>query len=299
MVLILSIDHDPSTCDVIDWLVSMNKAFIRINPEDQVSVMELSLDHFIIKVNSQEIHSDDITSFWYRRGDFFHHFQDSLTMDEQIKNGIHSFLKEEYQSIFMVLHRRLSVKKSVSSIFTASANKLHVLEKAQNVGLKVPDSIVTTRKDVLLNFFQKHNQNIISKSIAGILSLRSIDGTVGVFTEQIHDDLIAKLPDQFELSLFQAKIEKRLELRVFYLKGDFFAMAIFSQLDAQTSVDFRKYNKAKPNRTVPFLLEEGLKLKLLKLMEMLHLDTGSIDLILGKDYEMYFLEVNRSSIKDI
>lgn len=292
MVLILSIDLDPSTCDVIDWLVSMNKKFIRINLEDDISLIELSLNHFVIEVNGQKIHSDVITAFWYRRGDFFHHIPDNLSANEKIKNCLHSFLREEYRSIFMVLHRRLSFGKSLSSIFTASSNKINVLENAQKVGLKVPDTIVTTRKEVLLSFYQKHNKNIISKSISGILSLHTIDGIIGVYTEQIHNDVLVKLPDSFELSLFQEKIEKRLELRVFCLKGEFYAMAIFSQLDEQTSVDFRKYNKIKPNRTVPFLLEEELKCKLSKLMKALSLDTGSIDLILGTDGDIYFLEVN-------
>ena len=35
--------------------------------------------------------------------------------------------------------------------------------------------------------------------------------------------------------------------------GTFYSSAIFSQNDPKTSVDFRNYNKDKPNRTPPYI----------------------------------------------
>ena len=69
-------------------------------------------------------------------------------------------------------------------------------------------------------------------------------------------------------------------------------MAIFSQLDTQTEVDFRKYNFEKPNRTVPYELPEGLRSKIAILMSRLGLDTGSLDLIRAADGRYIFLEVH-------
>jgi glutathione synthase/RimK-type ligase-like ATP-grasp enzyme len=69
-------------------------------------------------------------------------------------------------------------------------------------------------------------------------------------------------------------------------------MAIFSQLDSLTELDYRNYNLEKPNRTVPFSLPENIELKLELLMKGLKLDTGSIDLILNREGDYVFLEVN-------
>jgi glutathione synthase/RimK-type ligase-like ATP-grasp enzyme len=69
-------------------------------------------------------------------------------------------------------------------------------------------------------------------------------------------------------------------------------MAIFSQRDEQTRVDFRNFNKSKPNRNIPFLLPKQLKEKLTKFMKTLNLNTGSIDMIYSTKKEFVFLEVN-------
>jgi hypothetical protein len=65
-------------------------------------------------------------------------------------------------------------------------------------------------------------------------------------------------------------------------------MAIFSQRDSKTQVDFRKYNKKDPNRTVPYKLPISVEKKIVKLMKTLNLNTGSIDLLKSVNGKYYF-----------
>jgi len=99
----------------------------------------------------------------------------------------------------------------------------------------------------------------------------------------------------FAPSLIQKYIEKEYEIRSFYLRGKFYSMAIFSQQNEITKTDYRKQT-AKKNRRVPYALTKAVEEKLRKLMNMLNIDTGSIDLIKAKNGDMYFLEVNPSGI---
>lgn len=69
-------------------------------------------------------------------------------------------------------------------------------------------------------------------------------------------------------------------------------MAIFSQNDIQTNLDFRRYNKDIPNRNVPFQIPKDLEKKLAKLMLELGLNSGSIDMIYTNEKKYIFLEVN-------
>ena len=87
-------------------------------------------------------------------------------------------------------------------------------------------------------------------------------------------------------------MDKVYELRVFYLAGEFHAMAIFSQNDEQTRVDFRQYNRRRPNRNVPYRLAPELAARLRGLMDDLGLETGSIDLMVARDGREVFLEIN-------
>jgi glutathione synthase/RimK-type ligase-like ATP-grasp enzyme len=100
------------------------------------------------------------------------------------------------------------------------------------------------------------------------------------------------LPLNFFPSLFQQKIEKKYELRVFYLNNVFYSMAIFSQNDMKTKIDFRNYNYKTPNRNVPYKLPLEIESKLHLLMLQLELTTASIDLIVDLNENYVFLEVN-------
>jgi glutathione synthase/RimK-type ligase-like ATP-grasp enzyme len=52
------------------------------------------------------------------------------------------------------------------------------------------------------------------------------------------------------------------------------------------------YNFEKPNRTVPYKLSSELMEKLTLLMNDLHMESGSIDIVVTKDKRFVFLEVN-------
>lgn len=69
-------------------------------------------------------------------------------------------------------------------------------------------------------------------------------------------------------------------------------MAIFSQNDDKTKIDYRNYNKEKPNRTIPYLLPENISSRLSRMMCKLDLNSGSIDMIVTPRDEFIFLEVN-------
>lgn len=93
-------------------------------------------------------------------------------------------------------------------------------------------------------------------------------------------------------SLIQEKIEKEFEIRSFYLRGEFYSMAIFSQENGMTTIDFRNYDKTKPNRIVPFSLPQDVSTSLLEMSRELGIRCCSYDLILSSTNEFYFLELN-------
>lgn len=71
-------------------------------------------------------------------------------------------------------------------------------------------------------------------------------------------------------------------------------MAIFSQENEKTKIDFRNYDFKNPNRVSRYQLPLSIEKKLSKLMKKIGLNTGSIDLIKAIDNYYYFLEVNPS-----
>jgi glutathione synthase/RimK-type ligase-like ATP-grasp enzyme len=94
-------------------------------------------------------------------------------------------------------------------------------------------------------------------------------------------------------SLFQEYIAKQFEIRVFYFDGLIFATAILSAQETKSEmIDYRSFDGKNEAIKVPYRLANNLKNMVLKLTKRLGYRTCSIDFILSKDGEAYFLEVN-------
>lgn len=294
MILILSEVGDYSTNIVIKWLKYYKKDYVRINLENTFDIEKISVDEVILRniKNGTLINLKEITSYWYRRGTF--NINNSFFIDRE-KNTVIRELNFEINSHSSVLITYLNNYLNKLNIRIGKyednyINKLIVLNVAKEIGLVCPESIVANNKIELLKFIEK-NEKVITKPISQGSAFGNKSKLKGL-TKLISNNDIDIIPDKFLPTLFQKMIHKKYELRIFYLNGKFYSMAIFSQNDEQTKVDFRNYNFEKPNRTVPYNLPKPIKMKLNKLMRNLKMNCGSIDLIYGEDNKYYFLEIN-------
>lgn len=293
MILILTTQNDPSSSEVIEWLLHLNKKFIRINYEDVLSIdLELSSKSCIIVLNSkQRIDLQKCSGYWYRRGNFNFPLFQFKEPDKSFKKVINRFNSNETNTLSNFIHSQLRKKRSLNSFKTQTLNKLDVLYEASSFGLLVPQTLVTHSKETALDFYHKH-KNIISKPLNNGFSFELDSNHFYLHTIRITLDDLGGYPSNFAATLFQKEIKKAFELRIFYLKGVFYSSAIFSQGNKKTEVDFRNYDLEKPNRVLPYQLPKSLESKLKKLMLKLNLESGSIDMIVTPINEFYFLEVN-------
>jgi len=111
-------------------------------------------------------------------------------------------------------------------------------------------------------------------------------------TTLITPETIAKFASTFPPTLFQECLNKKYELRIFYLDGVCYSSAIFSQNDPQTRIDFRNYNRETPNRVCPYQLPKKIEKRIRKLMNHYSMRSGSIDMVVEKTKGFVFLEVN-------
>jgi len=175
--------------------------------------------------------------------------------------------------------------------FPSVVYKTDVLNKAKKCGLTIPEWIITNNKTDLMPFFNKH-KDIATKTFTPLwyheedCSFKNLTNKVSI------DKDLDLIPDTFPETFFQKYIEKKHELRVFYFQGKFYTMAILSQNNDQTEIDFRHYSKENPNRSIPFSLPPFYAKKLDKLSKLLNLQTGSFDILVDYNDAYHFLEVN-------
>lgn len=276
MIYIISESTDISTNKVIEWLSFYGESFKRINTESDLMEMSLTIDDMMDNLSVGK------NLFWIRRGYF-------PFLSKEIKKSLFSeYFKNEYFHLTFLIEN--FSKQTIGSFSKEiSNNKLENLILAKRSDINIPKTIVTNKKKDVFNYF-KDDSKLITKPISKNFSLKE-DNYIfsGKGTQLLCKD---DIPEFFSMSLVQEYIEKEFEIRIFFIKKYFFAMAIFSQNDEETRIDYRNYNFNKPNRCVPFNLPNEILDKLITFTKISNHDTGSIDLIFTKNGEYVFLEIN-------
>jgi ATP-GRASP peptide maturase of grasp-with-spasm system len=280
MILILTEEADYSSCMVIEWLLFYNINFIRVNETDILTV-DFILNDIKIKSKSNFLLLSNIKGIWYRRG--FLNLKLKLTNDDDLDR----FRMQEFKKIKEYLYYKLSLLPNINRYTNSDVNKLIVSDHARNLGLRTPEEFIIS------NIVYINNLNIntlATKSITGSTIFDYDNHFVIGYTELLKNIILPE--NDFFPTLIQNYIRKKYELRIFFLHGIFYSMAIFSQIDNSTKVDFRNYNRKNPNRNVPFALPCEVIEKLTSLMDKLKLNSGSIDMIVTPENDFVFLEVN-------
>jgi ATP-GRASP peptide maturase of grasp-with-spasm system len=292
MILIITNTTDLSACSVSDWLTYYNQPFVSITNKDKVEFLNLNEDlEFQLMINDTILlDSGRIKSVWYRRGAI----NLSYPIKPQPKNNLmglmNTLANEEQKTLEFFLYEKLFYKNSLGNKLKCDVNKLFVNLLAKKNGLLIPKSLVVTNTEELKK--KCLNKEQITKTILQGLVGETKNKFVSGYTELVDFKMLKDLPSKISPSYIQEKINKKFEIRSFFIEDEFYSMAIFSQKNNKTKLDFRHYDDESPNRTVPFKLPTNIKTKLIKTMHQLGLNTGSIDLIYSEDKKYYFLEVN-------
>ena len=292
MILLLSQTNFEYTTDTVyDWITHLGGNAIRVNGEDLLDPGNFSilLTNDTKELIYNDINIDDINIIWYRRW---------LKLDYKLhpNDQLHSYFKREFYSFTQYFFGLFDQNKWYNNhgYFIDFPSKTEQLLIAKEVGFIIPETLITDNKNSLLKF-NAQNQDIVTKCMSEMESFKNkkTKQTEGTFTARVTSNYInEELTDSFFPSLFQKEIKKKFEVRVFYDKGDFFSMAIFSAANKKTEVDFRQYDKSLPNRNVPFNLTDCEKKMIEELMRRLSLETGSLDIVYNQDNKLVFLEVN-------
>ncbi|MDR0603440.1 MAG: grasp-with-spasm system ATP-grasp peptide maturase [Bacteroidales bacterium] len=296
MILIFSEPQDTATTKTTEWLENKSAKFIRIDSITNLSfkyeISERKEICCLINKNKCTIKLSNIGAIWARRIPV-----GQLTEKINIKYNsvreclINSVIREEC-AVLDLLQELLFDRFWLGSINTVSINKMKQLKKAKQLSIKFPQTSIVCKKKDVLQFYYSNNKNIIAKAIQDVYGF-SIDNISYIpFTIQLDINAIKSMPKTFFPILLQERIDKLMEIRSFYLMGDFYSIAILSQNDERTKIDFRNYNYDNPNRRIPFELADDIKKTLDSFMKSLNLNTGSLDIILTPSYEYYLLEVN-------
>jgi ATP-GRASP peptide maturase of grasp-with-spasm system len=247
--------------------------------------------------NKITINFGNLASYWYRRGSINLKYNKNLNVPTDVSNDnfflyvLDKYLVEENEIVINFLYELIYNLPGFGKLKENKTNKLTNLMIANLMGMKTPNSMVSNQKVLLIDFFNKYDKKIITKSLTQGGGLFWDNQMITSLTKVVSIDELANMNGKW-VSYIQNMVNKRYELRIFYLDQKIFASAIFSQGNENTLVDFRNYDDEKPNRVVPYILPKNIEDSLIKFMQKISMKSGSIDMIVDEFNNYIFLEVN-------
>jgi len=284
MVLILTERKDTMSYEVYSHIKNNGHKVFLIFPDSEIEVLYITIDGFSLKVDGEILVSDEITSFWHRRG--------HIPMNEGIlkickESEILDYFKTDLKTLYDVLYFVL-FKRNLNIMGT---NRVINFFYAKKCGIDIPNFIITQSKLELVKFKQTYNDIIVKSFSDGIFLKNEISVTMNYTELYTWDDLLIT-PASFFPSLFVEYIHKKYEIRVFIFDSLLYSVVFLTQSENNTKVDMRRSSKGTPQRIFEIYLPTDIQGKLLSLLSILSISSASIDLIYGSDGNYYFLDLN-------
>ena len=299
MILIITNKEDVHPTPVIEYLSERQISVFRLNTESLLADYQFhwwcndtETDFYIKNIKSGlELKGSEVTAVWERRPEL----PKELWIESAPEINKHNL--EEAQGFLSFLRYYLKDVYSIGSIVfdKVSASKMLQLKTAQDLGISVPATCFSNRKEDIIRFAEKYKY-IILKSIENDNIWMNDEYEYLFYAQKVKSSFLNDNPDEMfsqTVSYVQNYIEKQFELRITLVDGLIYACKIDSQIldEDKGKVDWRqgydyglKYER--------FELPEKISYFCRMYLDKMNLKFGCFDMIVTPDNEYIFLECN-------
>lgn len=294
-ILVITNQQDDAHADTLIQRcndIGLGNNIIRLNTENFIHNCQINFNgdnyHVLIKDSQREFYSNEILSVWYRR-------PQPITVLEQEDPGVVEYIQQQataaMRGLFFLTHDTAKWVNPLPALH-AARHKIPQLTLAKHVGFSVPRTIVTNKSEDLKNFFSE-NEIICNKSLDSpnyTVNGKMYPYLTKKFTtiNEIEDKL-----DSLKIcpTLFQEYIDKDVDIRVVIMGKKVTAVAIESQNNKLSQVDFRGISPHLLQHTI-HKLPHDVEKSVLDFVKRSNLLFSSMDLVLDKNGKYYFIENN-------
>jgi len=290
-ILLITNKTDITTDFIVKNLKHKEIPFYRLNTESLGDFVDIRFNFFLNKyllldkALKVEIDLSKIRSVYFRRPEITNISNSSLTEGEK------NFIKSEILFTLEGLYRILDNAHWLNSVYDIrnAENKIYQLILAKNIGLCIPNSLITNNPSSAFTFYENNNSSCIIKPIkSGLIQGSKEEGVIFTNKVVLNDQNLARV-ESCPLYL-QSYISKKGDIRVTVVGNELFAAFIDSQTKKESKVDWRK--SVQPLKHSRIKLPQNIAEKCLLLTKRLNLNLAAIDFILDKENNFIFLEIN-------
>jgi glutathione synthase/RimK-type ligase-like ATP-grasp enzyme len=279
----------------VQWALTRNGIPSFVVPDVNAFAKRVSIhaneDGLAWRTYGADAHAMALRSVWFRRpkppepGHCLE--EDKQFLSQQLK-----LFQKNVFDLDSHLIDALWINRPTSALLTES--KLLQLREAQAVGLAFPEMVVTNRAEDVAQLIKRWGR-VVYKSFYPHTWHSASQNTyhsVGVVLLDEHSELseasIAMCP-----GIFQRYIDKKLDIRVTVVGDRMFAVEILKQ-NGGAFLDWRTSVSDDESVMKPCRLDQALEQKIRALMSRLGIVFGCIDLVVDRDNNVFFLEVNQA-----
>ena len=299
MILIVTNKQDVHPTPVIEYLNERAYPVFRLNTEALLTDYRFhwwadgkGADFYIKNVkNGLEAYGHDITAVWERRP----LLPSELLWSNREEVNRHN-LKEAAGFLSFLLHDvsdRFSIGHHLYD--RSAASKMRQLRLAQALGMNVPATCFSNRKDDVL-LFSRSFEYVMLKSIESDNVWLGDEKEYVFFGQKVESASLEEQPQAAfsqTVNFVQEYVEKQYELRATVVCDKVFACKIDSQRmeEEKGKVDWRQgYEYGL--RYEPYELPDAVKLFCFSFLQEMHLNFGCFDFIVTPQNRFVFLECN-------
>ena len=300
MVLIFSNKEDSHPNNVIRYLNEWKVPVFRLNGESLLTdyqftwhIDEKGEDFSIRNIkNGLLLNGNEITAVWDRRP-----VPPSELLIEHPNPEINKHNLEEGHEFLSYLRYYLKNIYSIGSIVEdrPAASKMLQLAIAQSLGMCIPATCFSNRKEPIISFSQQYPFLTLKSLYSGNVNISETEELV-FFSQRVKsEDLLQQPEEAFSqtANFVQNYVEKAYELRVTVINQDIIACKIDSQIqdDDKGKIDWRQgYDYDLKHEIVE--LPERINQFCLDFLKRMKLNFGCFDFIVTPKGEYVFLECN-------
>ena len=218
-----------------------------------------------------------VRSVWWRRPQAF-----QVDSDVRDPDLINFAFNESHEAINGLWHSLDAFWVNNPARDFVAHRKAHQLHIARNLGMNIPETLITNDPDEARRFIDRHTP-VICKAFSATQEHWRETRIVGAEEMEKLDNV------RFAPVIFQPYIEAVYDLRITVIGGEIFGAALYSQETAY-KVDCRI--DVGRTRIEPVVLPAAQENLILRFMNALGLVYGAIDMRLQPDGTYVFLEVN-------
>jgi len=199
------------------------------------------------------------------------------------------FRSKEWNALLRSLPAWLSHASWINPLinYQSPRTKPAQLMLAREVGFTIPDTVISNNVDDITPLFDRHKE-IIYKTLDSFL----IPPDKIIYTNVATKADVLQKRDAIQVApcMFQEFVQKRHEMRITVVGEQIFSVAIDSQSDIRTRIDWRRDQSRSMYSATD--ISEALISKLRTYMKKASLVYGAFDFIVTLDEQVVFLECN-------